>query len=512
MNRFAKPLFALVAMFMLVACGFEDPDDTTAPSQDEGKTEEEQVLTIANPADITTTDPQNNSVITTAAVLVNVYGKLLNRDAEGKIIPELATEWGKKDDLTWSFTLREGVTFHNGDPFTAEDVKFSIERVATDESLQEHSVFSGIESVEIVDETHVNIITKQPDPVLLSRLAGASASILPAAYFEEVGSDAFFEAPAGTGAYTFDEWNRGSGVTLGKFDDYYDGEPTWDTVHFQVVPENSTRVSELLTGGIDIAFNIPTADFERIESNEGTHVAVSPIQRVIQLWLSTQEGEPTADPAVRKAIDLAIDNQVIIDEILAGAATATRTHISPGNFGADESLYDTYEYDPDQAKQILADAGYEGGVTVDISVNNYYTEMAEVVQGMLADVGITANLELIEQSQFAERLFSEDLDEGVFVGWGNTLFDASVLELFKEENVTSYSNPEVEELLEAAAYNMNEEERAAQYKQVQQILSEDRGALYLFQLEGRYGVSDAVKYEPRLDELYYVNEIMPANQ
>lgn len=133
--------------------------------------------------------------------------------------------------------------------------------------------------------------------------------------------------------------------------------------------------------------------------------------------------------------------------------------------------------------------------------------MAEVVGGMLSDVGITANIELIEQSQFANRLFNDELDEAIFVGWGNDMFDGSVLEFFKDGGVAPYTNPEIDELLEEASYNMDEAERTAQYQEVQQILAEDRGAVYLFQLQGRYGVNDRLDYTPRLDELYDINDI-----
>ncbi|MBN6205792.1 ABC transporter substrate-binding protein [Ralstonia pickettii] len=496
----------MILTILLSACGFSDPEEE---SETGGKDTGDgyDLLTIANPADITTLDPQNNNVITTSAVLVNIYNKLVKRDPVGEIVPDLATDWEQVDDTTWEFTLAEGVTFHNGDAFTAEDVKFSLERVANDDTLQQYSVFNKIDEVKAVDEHTVQIITKEADPQLLSRLSTSAASIFPASHFEEVGAESFFKSPVGTGPYQFSEWKRDNYVGLTRFADYFEGEPNWRSVRFTVVPEDSTRVAELLTDKVDISFNIPTADIDRINENEGTHVSLEPIQRVIQLWLSTEEDAPTADPRVREAIDLAIDNQVIIDEILLGAATPTRTHITPGNFGADESLYNTYEYDPERAKELLAEAGYEDGITVDISVNNYYTEMAEVVGGMLQEVGITASLELLEQSQFAKRLFDEDLAEGVFVGWGNDMFDGSVLDLFREDNVTSYANEDVDELLEAATYNMNEEERASQYQQVQQILAEDRGAVYLFQLEGRYGVSDRINYTPRLDELYVVDEI-----
>ncbi|AIQ42497.1 ABC transporter substrate-binding protein [Paenibacillus sp. FSL R5-0912] len=513
----------LVAAVVLSGCGGNNATggntaQSAAPAAGSNTAEQgSKVLTIANITDIESFDPHNNNNTVSESVLVNVFDYLLKNDSEQKKVPGLATSWEQVDDTTWRFHLREGVTFHNGDPFTAADVKYTIERVAKDSALKQNSYFKNIVEVKAVDDLTVDIITTGPDPLLLNRLSKMGAGILPSKYIEENGIDAFLKQPVGTGPYKFSKWTKDDRVELVKNDNYFDGAPKWDEVVFRSIPEASTRVSELLAGGIDIAAGIPSTDVARVEDADRKQIVKAPIQRVLQLILRQTEGSPTADPKVREAIDLSIDKQGIVDSIAGGAGIVTRTSVTPGNFGADASLYKQSLYDQAKAKELLKEAGYaEGSPELTISVSSQYKEYSEVVAAMLEQTGFKVNLDVLEPSAFSERYSSKSFKEIFMIGIGNSLFDASnnynrfLAEEAKGE--TDYNNPEVEKLLQQALVNMDPASREEEYKQVQQILADDRPAVYLFQMEGIYGTNDRVTFTPRSDEMFFAEEITPANE
>ncbi|SDK12807.1 peptide/nickel transport system substrate-binding protein [Paenibacillus sp. OK060] len=505
----------LAVVLVLSACGGKSTDSNSASSESGSGAAASTTLTIAAATDIESFDPHNNNNTSSEAVLVNVFDYLIKNDSEQKKVPGLATSWEQVNDTTWRFKLREGVTFHNGDPFTSADVKYTLERVAKDSTLKQNSYFKNIVEVKAVDEHTVDIITDGPDPLLLNRLSKMGAGILPAKYIKDNGFDKFLKQPVGTGPYKFSKWTKDDRVELVKNENYFDGEPKWNEVVFRVIPEASTRVSELLAGGVDIAASIPSTDIARIEGEADKKIVKAPIQRVLQLIFRQTEGSVTADPKVREAVDLAIDKQGIVDSIAGGAGIVTRTSVTPGNFGAEPSLYKTSLYDQEKAKQLLQEAGYaEGEAEMTISVSFQYKEPAEVVAAMLEQVGFKINLDVLEPSAFSERYSSKSFKEIFMIGIGNSLFDASnnynryMLEEAKGES--DYNNPEVEKLLQSALINMDPASREKEYQQVQQILAEDRPAVYLYQMEGVYGTDSRVNFKPRSDEMFYADEITPA--
>lgn len=502
----------LVIMLLITACGSKENNTAAVNEPAEEAATEEKVLTIANPADIQSFDFQNNNTTISESVLVNMYDYLLRNDADMNKVPALAKSWKQVDETTWRFLLRDDVKFHNGDAFTAADVKFTLERLSTDTALKQNSLYKQIKAVNVIDDYTVDIVTDGPDPILLNRLSRMGSGMLPSKYIEAQGMDAFLAAPVGTGPYKFEKWTKDDRVELTRNDDYFGGTPKWDKVVFRAIPEASTRVSELLTGGVDIIADVPSTDVERIETADTTSIVKTPVQRVLQLILRNTEGTVTADPKVREAIDLAIDKQAIVDSIAGGSGIVTRTSVTPGNFGADPSLYEQTLYDQERAKTQLTEAGYaEGEAVLSLSVQSQYKEYAEVVSAMLTQVGFTVNLDVLEASAFSEKMSSKTFGEMFMIGIGNSLNDASnnynrfLLERAAGE--TDYNNPEVETLLQAALVNMNAEERTTQYQQVQQILAEERPAVYLFQVEAVYGVGAKVEFTPGKDEMFYAEQI-----
>lgn len=501
----------LLTVGLLVACNGEETSTSTP------KKEDNRTLTIAMGTDMVTFDVHNHVNTSTEAIHVNMFNYLFKRDNEtGEILPDLAEGYEKIDDKTWEVKLKEGVTFHNGEALDSEDVKFSLERVAHDSTLLDHINYNSIKEVQVIDDLTLRIITNEPDPALLNRISRIASSILPSEYIEEKGMDYFLEHPVGTGPFKFSKWVRDDRIVLEVYDDYFDGKnEEWDEVVFRVIPENSTRVSELLTGGVDIATNMPPSEWKRIEDNEGTHLSQGTSNRTMMIFVRSTEGYPTSDRRVREALDLAIDNKAITDNLLNGAGIPTITRVAPGNFGFAEDLYDTYNYDVEKAKKLLAEAGYPDGfeMTFHSPKGRYLqdAEIAEMVAGMWSAIGVKANVEFMEWSSFVELRNSGKNKDAYLLALGNSMFDAAnALDWYNYERFKGqidYHNEEVEELLAAAAQNMDPEERAQQYIKAQHLLAEDTAHIVLHQESINVGVSDAIDYTPTMDEIIYVDSI-----
>lgn len=510
-----KKIVVLLLVLILIVTGCSNSNKEGAAGEAPVEKSDSKTLIIANGTDLTSFDIHNHNTTSTEAIHVNMFNYLVKNGGDDGFLPDLAESWENIDEKTWSFKLKEGVKFHNGEDLTADDVKFTLERVAKDNTLLEYGSYKQIKEVVVKGDYEFQIITENPEPALLNRLSRIGSSILPKDYIEKEGWEVFLEAPVGTGPYKFKEWKKDDRLTIEAYDDYF-GEPAkWEEVVFRSIPEDSTRVSELLTGGVDIAVNIPPTDLKRIESTDGVSIFKSPTQRVMMLVARTGGDGPTANPLVREAIDLAIDKQAIVDSLLEGAGKVTRTRVTPGNVGANEELFGKTLYDPEKAKELLAEAGYADGLELSLSSpNGRYLkdkESVELMAAMLQEVGITVKLELLEWSAFNKKYQERSFGDLFYIGYGNSMFDASLaLDRLKKDiavGETDYDNAETEKLLVTAEANMNLEERVEQYKKAQELIAEDRPQIYLYQVESLYGVNDRISFEPRLDEMFYVDDI-----
>lgn len=530
MNRKKFYLFLMLMTLVLVlaACGgssAENDGEANGESAEETAGEEtaagdDKVLTIALGTDMVSFDVHNHVNTSTEAIHINMFNYLVKRDPEsGEYVSDLAESFEAVDDTTWEFKLKEGITFHNGEALDSNDVKYSLERPAQDDTTLEHINYEVIEEVEVIDDLNFLIHTKTPDPALLNRIARLGSSILPSEYIEENGFDHFMAEPVGTGPFQFVEWVKDDRIVLETYEDYFEGQnEEWDEVVFRIIPENSTRVSELMTGGVDIAVNIPPSEWDRIDSNEGTHMSYETSNRTMMLFTRHTEGWPTADKKVREALDLAIDNNAISENLLAGRAVPTITRVAPGNFGFDEELYDTYNYDLDRARELLEEAGYGDGLEITLhSPRGRYlqdAEVAEMVAGMWSQIGVTANVEFMEWSSFVDMRNAGENKDVYLLALGNSMFDAAnALDWYdyeRFEGQIDYQNEEFEKLVEEAEQNMDLEEREQQYIEAQQILAEDVAHPVLHQESINIGVSDFIDYTPTLDEMIYVETITRA--
>lgn len=375
-NGLALCLAVLMLATVLAGCGGSPASSSAPASTSAGSAaatgNDSTTLTLAMNADLLTTDPQALNNGTTTSVLYNVYSNLVKQDDNGELVMDLAESYELlEDQVTWEFKIREDALFHDGTPVTAEDVAYSLTRVMTDESSSDYMNFSPLKEAVAVDEYTVHVVSKEPYPIMLNLLAKGGAAVLPKAYIEENGEDAFLAAPVGSGPYKLTEYVKDDHVTLVPFEDYY-GEKNedWEEVIFRVIPESSTRVGELIAGNVDAVNMVIPTEWERVNGNEGTSVVNGPSTRVYQLALKTDKG-PTADLRVRQAIDYAIDDKTIVDTILQGAGTPMLTRIPSGVNGCNEDLVGKYNYDPEKAKELLAEAGYPDGFSMKIEAPHW---------------------------------------------------------------------------------------------------------------------------------------------
>lgn len=519
-NALALCLAVLMMATMLAGCSggasSSTPASASASAASGTSSNDSTTLTLAINADILTTDPQALNNGTTTSVLYNVFSNLVKYDDAGEIVMDLAESYELlEDQVTWEFKIREDAVFHDGTPVTAEDVAWSLTRVMTDESSSDYMNFSPLAEAVAVDDYTVHVVSDDPYPIMLQLLCKGGAAVLPKAYFEENGEEAWLANPIGSGPYQLTEYVKDDHVTLVPFADYYgEQNPDWEEVIFRVVPESSTRVGELIAGNVDAVNMVIPTEWERVNGNEGTAVVNGPSTRVYQLALKTDKG-PTADLRVRQAIDLAIDDQTIVDTILQGAGTPMLTRIPSGVNGCNEDLVGKYNYDPERAKELLAEAGYPDGFSMKIEApTGRYTMDAEISQAivaMLSQVGITVDLQLLESSAYSNVFSAHSAEDGFMTCFGLGFFDASygMIGYFgvNTSGESNWNNQEYIDMYYEAEFNMNEEERTQLFQEMQQMVADEVPYVIICQIDNSYGVKDSITMTPRLDDVWNLSTI-----
>ena len=474
-------------------------------------------LVIAIATDVSTFDPHTHHSRQNTNVKVNIFDYPMLRDMEGNLQPGVITHWEAVDDLTWRLLLRDDVLFHDGAQFTAEDVKYTLERVALDESLMQHPFFNQIASVEIVGDFEVLVHSVAPDPLLPARLN--RRGFIPRHYHEAVGDEEFARRPIGTGPFRMVEWRRDERIVLEAFDDYWQGRPAFDRVIFRVIPEASTRVAEVISGGVHIA-PVLAQDIARVESSGAAVVVSQPVSRVMLWYVNTDESVETGDPRVREAIEYAIDNDLIVEALFDGYGTPTRGRITEGIAGAPAHYFGTTLYDPDRARELLAQAGFAPGeLTLKLQgARGRYPmdgETVEIIGAMLQEVGVNVEFEFSEWADFSERVWhGGDIQHMAYLGLGNSWYDG----WFPLEPqtctstyfpATNWCNEEFDALVNAAEFEMDVERRLELLGAAFDIVIEERPIIAVHQLHDLIAVNRGVDWTPRPDEMLYVFDATP---
>lgn len=465
-------------------------------------------IVIALQGEPTTLDPQFADDGNMRPVSDNVFDKLLVLDGKTlQPIPCLAIEWERVSDITWQFTLRENVKFHNGEPFTAEDAVYSVKRIIDPAfNSQIAGNFSTIKDAKIINSNTILIITNGPDPILLKRLT--LLDIVNKKYMESSPDNIINTKPVGTGPYQVIEWNRGEEIKIEKFNDYWGQKPNIQNVTYRFIQENSTRLAALKAGEINLAVNMLPEYLEQLpayktaNSIEFYFLRFNTIRGIMQNKL------------IRQAVNYAIDKEAIVEALFLGSAIPARGQLAKeAYFGFNKNL-DAYAFNPEKAKELLKEAGYKGEVVQLISERGRWMkdgEISEAVASMISDVGINVKLTFLSWQQWLDTLFNlEKAPDIMFSSNGNELFD---MDRFYQAIIktggpqSAYSNPDIDKKIDVARNEMDPVKRQAMYEELAQLVYDDPFGVSLINLKSIWGISKDLEWEPREDGRILISEM-----
>lgn len=507
LNRYSSANFiAMVALVALALMG--------VPGVHGGAADEDKIV-LALERDQNNMDPFLHFQRVGILMNINMYDSLLHKTPKLQYEPSLATEWRAIDDTTWEFKLRKGVKFHSGDLFSAEDVKFTFERVLNPETKSPQiGNVRAVKEVKIIDEHTVHVVTDKPFPLLLERMV--FFPMMPKKYFEKVGAQAFAEhSPSGTGPYKFVEWKRDQYLRLERFEEHWRGPAPIKTFIIRVIPETATQVAELKSGGIDIMRNLPPDLMPDLKANPTTYVSAAPILRTHYVSLDMRH-PPFDKKEARQAANYAIDRQAIIDKLMGGLGKVVPTVVNPMAFGYDPSI-EPYGYDPKRAKELLKQAGYPNGVDITLhagATGAWFRQLAEAIAEMLTEVGLRTNLKIWDPGPAWDKFFQGEgkATNGFAGSWGYcSTFDADAIlhPLYHTEPGGWVGKwyarvPGLDQLIDEGRSSVDKEKRLATYAKLQRLIREEAPSIFLYHQYDMLGVSKRIEYEARGDEWIWV--------
>ena len=472
------------------------------------QTTSKNTLVIGQSADVSKLDPQMSTTVNDIAVTFNLFDNLLSRHQDGKLYPSLATEWKLVNPTTWQFKLRQGVKFHNGDPFTSADVKFSFERsYDPNAKVITKSVLTTIDKIETPDPLTLVIQTKQPDPLLDARVAFYAGQVMPKAYFQKVGDDEFNAKPIGTGPVKFTSWVKDDRLVLDATKDYWGGKIEVGQIVFRPLPEMAARVGALLKGEVDIITKIPPDQVDRVAKAPNTKIEGVLYGGLYCLSVTTQK-PPLDSKPFRQAMSLAIDRELIVQELWRGQAAVPNSLVVKGDKHHDPTL-PPLKYDPNQAKQLLKEANYKGEeLTLETPIGFMVMdkEMSEVVISMWKDVGINAKLEQLEYSVYQQKIREKSF-KGVRWTDPTSAYNDPDGMMWRHlapggPNAYWFRHPRFDELGNAARFSVDEKFREGAYKEMARLELEFLPLIPVIQPMELYGLQKYVDWKP------YANQMM----
>ncbi|WP_188964986.1 ABC transporter substrate-binding protein [Neoroseomonas lacus] len=467
--------------------------------------------------DALTLDPANHRNRETETIIRNMMDGVLTRDADMRIVPEIAESFRQVDAKTWEFRVRQGIRFHSGDALTAADIKFTFDRLVKDGAMggqtsPRKGLLGPLEDTVMADDRTVRMVLSDPWPILPAMLP--FQEVVNRRQVERVGQEGMQTRPDGCGPFKLAEWRRGEAVIMERFAEYYGGSTEIpvagpaqiDRAIFRVMPENSARIAALLAGEVDIISELPASAMRQVEASRNAQVMKVNGTRTFFVSLNNAKA-PFNDVRVRRALNHALDKAAIISRILAGTATPLRGVMSPDAFAFNPDIPE-YAHDLARARALLAEAGVAQGTEMVIDTTAALKEIAEAIAALLSRTGLRVRAQIWEGAvlgpmwQNAERRRERDM---FLTSWGNGALDPSdimvpVLRTGGRGNSAGFSNAEVDRLLDAAETEADQGRRADMYKRAQAIVTEQAPWIFLWLPQDIYGVARRVQnWRPQAD-------------
>lgn len=498
----------LMSLVLTTACGQTNSGTAQPGTEEPGQTEAKTDLRVAVGSCPSSLDPFTDDTRNIQDIYRCIFEGLVKIDENGELIPLLAESWEQLDENTVQFKLRQGVTFHNGEPFNAETVAYNVDRIwDADVKSIKNVKLSVLKKTEIIDEYTINLITEEPYPLLMTYLD--ALYMVPKEYCESNDLTTVSQSPVGTGAFKFVSWVPDQEIKMEAYENYWGGEIAVKKLDWQIVPEASTRVAALLAGDVDISYNIPSTSIAQIDAADGYTTVDSPMAMGLVLHLQAMDSTaPTANALVRQALNYAVNREALIAGVCQGLATPLEGQMaSKGVIGYNENC-NPYTYDVAKAQELLKQAGYENGfkITLNCPQGRYPNdkEIGEAVAGMWRELGLDVEVKVWEWGTFIDAMKQKENSPGAWlIGWyWSPAFDAYTANsyLISDQAFAMWKNDDFDNNMRAAAVAVDPAEHDALLQKALYAMNEDAGVVFISEPRSVFGKSEGVSWAQKLDD------------
>lgn len=480
---------AVAAPALLTGCG-------TNPASSAGN-----VLRVSQSGDPKTMDPHKQGDMTSMNALINMFDTLTTRGTDNLLKPRLALSWAARGATTWRFTLRPGVTFHNGEGFDAAAVKFSIERVLDPATKSPIVELRYVKDVTVVDPLTVDVHTTVHDPILPDKLSLFGGIVVPPRYLAEVGDAGFAEHPVGTGPFTFVRWQRDHELRMRAFAGHWQGRPHVDALVFSPQPNPSSALAALQSGQVDLVAGLTPDAAQQLDGYGGVRLDGYTGIRTSYLSLNTLENGPLKDRRVRQALNHAVDVPLLIKAVLGGKATEVPAMIPRGAFGFDPTVK-PFTRSVDTARALLTEAGFPRGFSTTLTASNVDSNVAEAISGLLSRAGVRAKVQLLDPGTYADRLTSDDhgalgpmylAASTVWTLDGESMLQSNVR---SDRRQSRWHSKDADRLIDVEELSGDPAERKRAFSDLQRLIQQEAPFVPLYQIDNIYARNNRPRWKP----------------